>query len=238
MKKHLIGLALLLSAQVGFAADLNFINRLIATEMENFAEDIGAIITYRSVNAPEAQGLLGFDIGAVLTATKIQNDSLWGRVTADSAPTYIIVPKLQAQKGLPFGIDVGLSLSKAANTNISLLGAEIRYALLEGSTVTPALGIRGTYSRLSGVDQLDADAKGLEISISKGILLFTPYAGIGKIWSTVTPKEAAAFLPETEVDFNRIFIGTRIALTLLNIAIEAEKIGDTQGVSVKLGINF
>lgn len=238
MKKHLIGFAFLLSSQTGFAADLKFIDDLIATQMENFAEDIGAIITYRSVNAPEAQGLLGFDIGAVLTATKIKNDSLWQTATGKNAPTYIVVPKLQAQKGLPFGIDVGLSLSKAADTNISLLGAEIRYALLEGSTVTPALGIRGTYSRLSGVDQLDANAKGLEISVSKGLLLLTPYAGIGKVWSTITPKGTAAALPETEVNFNRIFIGTRIALTLLNIAIEAEKIGETQGVSVKLGINF
>ena len=41
------------------------------------------------------------------------------------------------------------------NSDIKLMGFEARYALLEGSAATPALGLRAAYSKLSGVDQLD-----------------------------------------------------------------------------------
>jgi len=57
--------------------------------------------------------------------------------------------------------------SSVPDTNLKFWGAEIRYAFLEGGALTPALALRGTYTTLSGVDQLALDTRGLELSISK-----------------------------------------------------------------------
>jgi len=54
--------------------------------------------------------------------------------------------------------------------------------------VAPAIGVRGSLTKLSGVDQLSLDTRGLDLSISKGFALLTPYAGIGRVWSTAIPK--------------------------------------------------
>ena len=70
------------------------------------------------------------------------------------------MPKLHITKGLPYNIDIGASMA-VPNSDIKLMGFEARYALLEGSAATPALGLRAAYSKLSGVDQLDFNSKSL-----------------------------------------------------------------------------
>src|SRR5438034_2379749 len=52
-------------------------------------------------------------------------------------------------------------------TNIKLYGGELRYAIVPGGAAMPAIGVRGSYTKLTGVAQLDFDTKGLDLSISK-----------------------------------------------------------------------
>src|SRR5205809_689848 len=74
------------------------------------------------------------------------------------------------------------------STNIKLYGGELRYAIGPGGIAMPAIGVRGSYTKLTGVDQLDFDTKGVDLSISKGFTIFTPYAGVGKVWVASTPS--------------------------------------------------
>ena len=140
-------------------------------------------------------------------------------------------------KGLPLGFDVGASYATAPDTNINVWGAEVRYALVAGGVATPAVGLRGTYSKLSGVDQLDLNTKGIELTISKGFAFFTPYAGIGHIWTTSDPVGVSG-LQEEKISDNKRYVGANLNFGVGNFAVEADKTGNVTSYSVKFGFRF
>ncbi|HEU0265989.1 MAG TPA: hypothetical protein VFR01_09700, partial [Geobacterales bacterium] len=72
--------------------------------------------------------------------------------------------------------------SYVPNSNVKLYGGEVSYALVKGGAALPAIGIRGTYTKLTGVNDLDLQTYGVDASISKGILFITPYVGAGAVY--------------------------------------------------------
>ena len=113
-------------------------------------------------------------------------------------------------------------------------GAELRYALLTGGVATPALALRGSYSTLQGVSQLDFNTKGVDLSISKGFTLVTPYAGLGKVWVNSTPVGVPLLVKE-DFSYSKVFAGVNLNFGLVNLAVETDKTGDATSYSVKFG---
>jgi hypothetical protein len=149
----------------------------------------------------------------------------------------VIVPSLRLNKGLPFGIDLGVMYSSVPSTNIKLYGGELRYAIVSGGVAMPAIGIRGSYTKLTGVDQVDFDTKGLDLSISKGFLMFTPYAGIGKVRVASTPNGIPALSKES-LSLNKVFVGANLNFGLMNLAFEGDRTGEATSYGAKLGFRF
>src|SRR5436189_227364 len=112
------------------------------------------------------------------------------------------------------------------------LGAAVSY-----KAVNPALGLRGTYSKLSGVDQLELNTKGLELTISKGFAFFTPYAGVGHVWTESTPVNVSGLHAE-KISDSKYYVGGNFNWLAGNLALEADRIGDVTSYSVKLGFRF
>jgi hypothetical protein len=144
---------------------------------------------------------------------------------------------LHAFIGLPLGIDVGAVYSQAPSTNIKVYGGEIRYAIIEGGTATPAVAIRGSLTKMTGVDQLSFNTKGLDVSISKGFAMFTPYAGVGEVWSDSTPNGIPTLTKES-FNQNKFYVGCNLNILLVNIDLEYDKTGSDQSYSAKLGVRF
>lgn len=163
------------------AKDISFNTGLGQSEFKSLSKEAGAAIGYKNLAPAEPLGLTGFDVGLEFSAADIKtgNNNYWEKAFGGDAPSYVLIPRLRARKGLPFGIDVGAMYSYVPDTNIRMYGFEVSKAILEGSTITPALGIRATYSKLAGVGDLDLQTAGVDASISKGILFLTPYAGVG-----------------------------------------------------------
>jgi hypothetical protein len=132
--------------------------------------------------------------------------------------------------------DVGASLTAVPGTDIKLGGAQIKYAFIEGGTATPAVAVRVAATRLFGVDDLDFNTRSVELSVSKGFLNITPYAGIGRVWGNVTPNFAS--LKEEKPEADKIFGGVNFNLGFGNLAAEVDKTGDNKSVSVKLGFRL
>ena len=104
----------------------------------------------------------------------------------------------------------------------------------------PAIALRGSYTQLDGVDQLDFNTKGIDLSISKGFALFTPYGGVGKVWVTSTPNLIPNPANPVEESFtlNKAFVGLNMNFVLVNVALEGDKTGDATSYGVKLGFRF
>ena len=111
------------------------------------------------------------------------------------------------------------------------------YAILEGGVASPAVAIRGTMTKLSGVDQLSFDTKGVDLSISKGFAMLTPYAGIGEVWVDSKP-DATTGLKDESFQQTKYYAGLNINFALLNIALDYDNTDSTNSYTVKLGWRF
>ena len=216
------------------ATNINSINLINQSEFRLLSEDLGAALSYKAVIPAEPLGITGFDISLEGNSTKLENAAVYKKATNGNSGNTLVVPKLHVHKGLPLGVDVGAFYSAIPNSNIKLWGAELRYALLKGGVATPALALRGSYSTLQGVNQLDFNTKGVDISISKGFTLVTPYAGLGKVWVSSTPVGVPGLVGE-DFSYSKVFAGVNVNFGLVNIAVETDKTGKATSYSVKFG---
>lgn len=219
------------------AANLDNIGALNQSDFRLLSEDLGAALSYKPLQPSEPLGVLGFDIGIAATATKLENSANYAAAFSGSVPSSLVVPALRAAFGLPLNIDVGASYAAVPDSNIKLWGAELRYAIVKGDTATPAVALRGSYSAIDGVNQLKLTTTGLDVSISKGFAMFTPYAGIGKVWVRSTPDPSTGRVEE-DFDLNKVFVGVNLNLAVINIAVEGDKTGDATTYGIKFGWRF
>jgi hypothetical protein len=238
LKRSLVFVSLLAVSLPGVAADINNIDALLQAQFRLLSEDLGAALSYKPLTPTTPLGITGFDLGIAATSTKLKNPGVFTTATSGGDLSSIIVPSLRLHKGLPFNIDVGIMYSAVPSTNIKLVGAELRYAFVSGNVAMPAIGIRGSYTKLSGVDQLEFSTRGVDLSISKGFLIFTPYAGIGKVWANSNPVGTASALSKESFSVNKTFIGLNMNFGLMNVALEGDKTGDASSYGAKLGFRF
>ena len=233
--QHLIALgAAVLSAPSFAADDLERVRTLAQTELSRLSKDLTAATSYKGVSPAEPLGITGFDIGVEVSATKLEHSDIWRKAGADDSTLYL--PKVHVHKGLPFDIDVGAFLSMVPGSDIKVGGAEIKYAIISGNVALPAVSVRAAATRLFGVDEIDLNTRSLELTVSKGFLNFTPYAGIGKVWGTLTPNFSG--LSKETPTASKLFVGANVNLGLANLAAEVDETGGNRTISAKLGFRF
>lgn len=220
------------------AADLDALQLLNQNQFRLLSEDLGAALSYKPLTPAEPLGITGFDVGIAVTGTRLRNAGIFDIATSSgNLPSYLPVPTLRAHKGLPFDIDVGLMAGMIPGSNVRFYGGELRYAVIAGNVALPAVAIRGSYTRLNGVDQLDLDTKGIDLSVSKGILNFTPYGGVGRVWVKSTPNGISTLSGES-FGLNKVFVGVNMNLLLMNLAVEADRTGEATSFGIKAGLRF
>jgi hypothetical protein len=152
-------------------------------------------------------------------------------------PSTVVVPSVRASFGLPWNFDVSGMYASVPKTGVSLGGAALSWALYGGSTWLPALGVRASYTKMFGVDQLDFYSSGVDGSISKGFGPFTPYLGAGKVWSKSTPQSTTGLRPET-LGQTKVFAGVGVQITVVNFVFEYDRTGYANTYGAKLGLRF
>jgi hypothetical protein len=233
---------LILALMAGLAApawaqDIDRIQLLSQPEFRLLSEDLGGALSYRPLIPTAPLGITGFDIGIAMTAAKIQNEEIFERATSDDVPSTLPIPTIRAHKGLPLGFDIGLMYAQIPGSNIKYYGGELKYAFVPGNVAIPAIGLRGNFTKVSGIDQIDFDTRGVDLSISKGFAVATPYAGIGRVWVKSDPKGNGGLAKE-EFELNKFFIGLGLKFGLFNLNLEGDRTGDVTGYSAKVGLRF
>lgn len=230
--------ASLFTAAPALADPFETLDALSRDEFESLAENLAAATHYKSLSPGEPLGLLGFDVGIELSSTSIDDSSLFDRASdGDFGYGSVLVPRLHAHKGLPFGLDIGASIGQVPEADLSLIGVELRYSIVEGGVATPSVGLRGSYSRAIDPESIDVDSAALELTISKGLLMLTPYAGAGLVRSDVEAIDVER-LGEESVDQSKLFVGLNVNLATLNVLAELDRTGGHTSVSAKVGLRF
>ena len=241
--RGVVAASLFLAASPALATDISFSTAISQDDFKSLTKEAGAALGYRNMAPAEPLGITGFDLGAELSAVGIdKNSSYWNSAFGNDAPAYLVIPKIRARKGLPFGIDVGGMFSYVPNSNIKLYGAELSKSILDGTAATPALGVRATYTKLSGVSDLSLQTYGVDASVSKGFLFITPYAGAGMLWINSEAKgNLKTLVPTLESESTtvpRLFAGVKITpFPLFGITAEAEY-AERPIYSLKAAISF
>jgi hypothetical protein len=242
MVRHVLSTAacfLLAAAAAGTAqaADFNAINVLNQAEFRALSEDIGAAISYKGMIPSEGLGITGFDLGVSVGATEVANRATLIKAAGGAdIPKAVPLAGLRAVKGLPFDIDIGAVVMSLPKTNVRATGGELRWAFIGGNTVLPAVALRASMMNLSGVDQLKMRATSVDLSISKGILFLTPYAGVGRV--EIDAKAPGTALAREKFQMDKVFAGVNIAFVPMALVIEADKTGDATSYGVKLAIRW
>jgi hypothetical protein len=230
-------LAGLLTAGSAWGQNTDNLFLLNQQQFRLLSEDLGGAFSYHPQTPAEPLGFPGLDLGVAVSGVKLKNREIAELASSESVDSTILVPTLRANAGLPLGFDIGALYAWVPDSDVRYYGGELRFAILRGDAATPAIGLRGSFTKVTGVDQLDLDTRGLDLSISKGFGPLTPYAGIGKVWVDSVPKGIPT-LQEEEFDLNRWFAGLGMNFVGLNVNLEAGKTGDVEVYSLKLGLRF
>jgi hypothetical protein len=196
------------------------------SQFDDLSRELGLAISYVPLSPAAPLGLLGFDIGIEGTAAHIDNNkSFWTEAIGKTPPSYLAFPKIHAQKGLPFGFDVGLVYAKAPGSNVGLVGGELKWAILKGGLASPAIAIRGDYTKLLGVSDIDMRVYGADISISKGFGFITPYAGYGVVWISSQDKSNVGNninIDTFSSNESKGFVGVKFSAFIVSFVAEAD----------------
>lgn len=184
-------------------------------------------------------GLIGFEVYADATYEDKFDDQSFNQTAVDGDYTggFLSIARVGARKGLPGGVDLGLSYGKTLNGDVKLISAELQYAILHGGLLEPALSVRVTGTRTVDVTAYELNQYGADVLLSKGFTVLTPYIGAGFIRSK--GKLSRGLLPSFEDTETHgvAFAGVTLNLLLPKINFEVEKGEALQG-AVRIGFGF
>lgn len=189
-------------------------------------------------------GLIGFDVWAEVSGDESFADEPFfdGAIDGDLTGDLLLFGRVGARKGLPGGIDLGLSYGQALEGDLELVTAEVGWAIIDGGLISPTLGLRLTGTRSVQSDAYELDQYGAELILSKGFAILTPYVGGGVVYSEGRLTRDAGVGPGTETfetDDTRFvaYAGLTLNLVLPKITVEVER-GEVVTGAVRVAFGF
>ena len=217
------------------AADFPDIGNLVQGEFRDIARDLGAVSSYKGITPATPLGTLGFDVGLEVTHTQLENSRLFSLAGADDYSS-LVIPKVHIHKGLPANFDISAFVGGATQVDAYIWGAAIRWTLADDGLVYPAIGVRASATKTTGTGDLKVATAALDLLVSKKFTVVTPYVGAGVVRTEASV--ANSFLAKEKIDESRVFGGVNLNLVAVNLAFEAEKLGDNVSLSAKVGWRF
>lgn len=234
MKRKILGfLVPLLFAPTVQAQTINpaTFTGLISSTVATLVETTAITGMHRPVASATPLGVtLGLEIGgdvALVLFPQAFKDALRIGAGVANAPQFVPVPKISIRKGLPLGIDLGVS--GIFYTGISVFGGDVQWAFLKGTGPLPAISVRGGYT-YSQLFFLQTHVATVDALISKNLAVFDPYVGGGVQFvsgSIVAPASIAATIPgglslSSTSLLGHVFGGFALKLFILKIIAEAD----------------
>ncbi len=151
------------------------------SDFQAFARAMSAVVTSANLTPPETLGHAGFNVNAELSVVSLPSSI---RIPMEQTqPGSVLVPSLHIRKGLPFSVEFGGRVGWVERSRMLATTGEVKWAVNEGFTYLPDIGVRGHITRLMGVKDLSLTAAGLDAGVGKqfplgGMVTLTPYGGL------------------------------------------------------------
>ncbi|SEL80721.1 hypothetical protein SAMN05444354_108303 [Stigmatella aurantiaca] len=156
------------------------------SNFQAFARTFGAALTSTNLMPPETLGHSGFNINLELSVINLPDDVLIP--TEGAQPGSLLLPALHVRKGLPFSLELGARVGWVEKSSLFAATGELKWAINEGFTYLPDIGVRGHITRLMGARDLGLTTAGLDFGVGKqfpvgGMVTFTPYGGLDLLFT-------------------------------------------------------
>jgi hypothetical protein len=224
-----------ISGSVAAAQQLDQLANLIDSQFKSFAENLSAAQSHKALKNSSNSGATALNFGFELSTTQLERNSFLEEYTAKETPDTLYIPKFLVNTGQGVGWNASAFYSSVPESEIEIYGTELRYTLATDHRYLPELLVRGTYSQLTGYEDMLVTSTGVELSISKGFAGFTPYAGIG---TTRIDGEYELDGYTSRLTHNKYFMGLQFNLGLISLSAETEQTGETATTRAKMGIHF
>lgn len=147
-----------------------------------FARVMGAAITSANLMPPETTGHSAWAINAELSVVSLP-DSVRIPTEKPDQPSTVLIPSFHVRKGLPFSLELGGRVGWVEKSSQVVATGEVKWAVNEGFTWLPDVGVRGHVTKLFGARDLSLTVMGLDIGVGKqfplgGMVTLTPYGGL------------------------------------------------------------
>ncbi|PTL78572.1 hypothetical protein [Vitiosangium sp. GDMCC 1.1324] len=146
-----------------------------------FARTFAAVMTSVNLMPPETLGHAGFSVNAELSVIGLPSSVILPteRPQTDS----LLLPSVHIRKGLPFSLELGARVGWIDRSSMYAATGELKWAVNEGFTWLPDVGVRAHVTRLMGNRDFDLTAAGLDVGVGKqfplgGMITLTPYGGL------------------------------------------------------------
>jgi hypothetical protein len=166
--------------EVGFNPEAN-------GDFRAFARTFAAVISSTNLMPPETLGHAGFSVNAELGVIGLPSPGREdGQVllpTERPQTGSLLVPSVHVRKGLPFSLELGTRIGWIDRSSMFTATGELKWAVNEGFTWLPDIGVRAHVTRLLGNKDFNLTAAGLDVGVGKqfplgGMVTLTPYGGL------------------------------------------------------------
>lgn len=205
----------------------------------DFNRDFGSAAFAYPRHGAGALGWIGFEVWADVSGVEgFADDALGATAVEGELPgDFLAIARVGARKGLPGGIDLGISYGEVLDADFDLLSAEVKYSLLEGGLLKPALAVRLSGTRSSGGDAYEFSQLGADVTFSKGFANLVPYVGVGLVHSESEIDRGLAGPLTVDSTDEVLFAGVTINLLLPRINVSVEQ-GEQLQLAVRFGIGL
>ena len=216
---------------------------LTQAQWHQFVKQVGAISSFKSLGSAKSLGKMHFQVAVDYGRTPVdQHDPAWINTFVhpdEECPLgdAIAYPALRASMGVSDNIDVGASWTAAPGANYGMVGGEIKYAFLPESERLPAAAVRASVIVLTGVPDFDLNVYSIDVSASKEIASFTPYAGIKSSLVIGTVTTSKVKLNKESIPIAQGYAGVEFSLWVLNLAAEYN-VSSANTFALAIGHNF
>ncbi|MGE5176723.1 MAG: hypothetical protein ACM3JJ_10150 [Hyphomicrobiales bacterium] len=199
---------------------------LTQAQWKRFAEQAGAIISFKPLASAEPLGKHNVTVGLDYSSTAVdQRDPAWINTFTHPDETcplgdHVVVPTLRARVGVSDRMDFGASWTKAPRANYGYVSGEVRYALLAETAHRPAAAVRTSMTVLTGVPDFNYIEYGAEWSASKRLAAFTPFLGTRGNFAVATETTSKVDLRQERLFLPQAFIGTTYSVWKFDLAAE------------------
>jgi hypothetical protein len=146
-----------------------------------FTRTVAAALTSANLMPPETLGHAGFAINAELGVISLPSSVVLP--TERTQTDTLLLPSAHFRKGLPFSFELGARVGWVDRSRLFAATGELKWAVNEGFTWLPDIGVRAHVTRLMGNNDFDLTAAGLDLGVGKqfplgGMVTLTPYGGL------------------------------------------------------------